>query len=379
MERKRCKEKIVKYTGNNKEKGSITVEAAIVMPFFICLMVSFLFFIRIVFTLEVIQQSIDEAARDLAVSGYIFRESGLEEKLADFSKEITVPQFQDFISILENISLLDSEENGRLPEYADILKNPGHYLVERGKTSIVVPFVRLCLENRIREIYGISDLEKGLKFLGIRDGLYGFDFSGSSYMENGTEDIVITARYRIHLPLPVRILPDMVVVQKACCRAWCGDGSFEDGREENVWTLDYRFERNKRLKEILGSDFVNSKDRIFSFRGGKLVFMHSLDLTLKSYSQPEYVMEKIIEHIDYLAGFRGGIMGQGEEAITIREEEVSEKELLLIIPRNRISDEVSVVLSSCADYASMRGVRLNIKKYGYKNTSEIMEESAGEE
>ena len=55
----------------NRDKGSVTVEASIVFPIFVCVIISIIFLIKAVIVHEIIQHAINEAAHELSAASYL--------------------------------------------------------------------------------------------------------------------------------------------------------------------------------------------------------------------------------------------------------------------------------------------------------------------
>ncbi|MDF2531854.1 MAG: TadE-like protein, partial [Clostridia bacterium] len=71
-------------------RGSITIEAAIVLPVFICVIISLAMLIKLVYIHDIMQHSIDEAANELAAYAYIYHisdikdiDDGIQDNLGD--------------------------------------------------------------------------------------------------------------------------------------------------------------------------------------------------------------------------------------------------------------------------------------------------------
>mgnify|MGYP000368257356 CR=1 FL=1 len=77
---------------------------------------------------------------------------------------------------------------------------------------------------------------------------------------------------------------------------------------------------------------------------------------------------------DFIRDVRPGeviIIENGEityEEVVIKNDDIKQKQLVLIIPGNTIQSEVERELYECIDYAKSRGVTMTIEKYGMKKT-----------
>lgn len=262
---------------NRGKRGSLTVEAALVLPIFICAILTIGFFTKIVYTHEIIQHAITEAVNEMASSSYLYYTSGiqdidntinseLEEKkqksqehldsitdcyrelnnsigeLKSDSKDIYeglgsgevsgIPEWIDgTISEGENIQKnigeiqsvikdIGNDPKGEMISLAALIAKAGY---DRGKTEIGNTLIRYYIGK-----HGIT--EDKLKNLNIKE----LDFSSSSYFNNN-QDIDVIVKYNIHIPLPIKFTDHIHIVQRATARAWMGgdDNLSKPGKNED--------------------------------------------------------------------------------------------------------------------------------------------------
>lgn len=166
------------------QKGSMTVEAALVMPFFACFMVFVLFFFRILQVQTGVAQSLQYTGRRMAAE-YWLQESGIDENT--------------------NAQESDREESG-LEAVGGLLKAKLYFQKQLEKQKCPTQYIS----------HGIS----GIQFLQS-------DLSGS-YVE-------LKAIYK--MKLPVRLLGKIQyqVAQGVKCRKWTGYKPGEGDEEEDKW------------------------------------------------------------------------------------------------------------------------------------------------
>lgn len=222
-----------------KQKGSLTVEASLVLPIFICAILTIGFLTKIVYTHEIIQHAITEAANDMASSSYLYYISGsydidntlsnkLEEKkkkseehirsIVDCSKEL-----YDFIGQIK----VESNDT-----YEDIANNPKDEMIslvsliaKKGLDKEKTYIGNILIKHYIKR-YGLTDSK--LKKLDI-DKL---DFSHSSYFCNN-QDIDVIVKYKVNISLPIKFVNDISMVQRATTRAWMGGHDSAEVLEKN--------------------------------------------------------------------------------------------------------------------------------------------------
>lgn len=257
-------------------EGSVTVEAAVILPIIISVILSFIFFIKLVHTHVTIQHAINDTANQIATYSYLYSAGGLQ-KIHDSTKEsleVKGSQAEKDIELVaesweafNEISGAMSENGvlgntGYLREYLDnvggtgnsssqmlkgiseltkkVAANPkeevlsigsllGSSLLEDGKTHVIQPVIGYMLCRNL-EAGEYKDADTVLRKLSVDDGAEGLDLSGSTiFKDKKTVDIIV--RYKIKLLLPVNILPDIYIAQRSTVRAWLdGDGQSWAGK-----------------------------------------------------------------------------------------------------------------------------------------------------
>lgn len=162
----------------DKWNGSITVEATLVLPIFVFIVITFLSFIQFLIMQEKIQHSLTEVAREVSKSAYIY------DQLRDDPNE-------------EEIN-----NSGAKVEQNEIIN---------GLASGVV------FEHEFEQFHTLSEKEKRC----IVGGLEGIHFYKSSFMKDG-ETIEIVATYRFRLPIPTFFVATLPVEQRVKTRGFIG-------------------------------------------------------------------------------------------------------------------------------------------------------------
>ncbi|HHW31923.1 MAG TPA: hypothetical protein GXX20_09675 [Clostridiaceae bacterium] len=324
-------------------RGSVTLEAAIALPVFICVIISVTFLIRVVHINESINYALNGAANELAASSYLYHVSRIEEleKLPEDAIENMVDGMAE--------GILGSTDD--LPEeLKTLVKNIIKGNFEDLKTEICIPIVKLYFKKYLPD-FPLGNL----------------DFSHSSFFEEDTGDIDIIVRYNVNIPLPVKI-PQIIFTQRASVKAWLGGDEKENspvtGEIDNIWSLS-NFERGRKIREIFGANLPYNFPVLSKFEGGKATVIKSMDLTADTYKTPEMVIKKISEYMDNLAQYKGQEIPWGSSKILIMEKDIIIRELLLVIPSNEISQEIKEALDFCVIQGVNKDVILRIEKYGY--------------
>lgn len=161
------------------KKGSLTVEAACVLPLFLYSMIAALYFLVAIQAELSVATELGETACELAVRAYSIEEgSGLE-------------------AVKEGLS---------------------------------VAYIKGRIAEKLRKD------KDGLSV--IKGGAGGVSLLGSSFLEN--EMIQLKASYRVRIPIPIPGLGEFSVLQKGSVRAWTGrTGTMEDSQEGEEGTQVY--------------------------------------------------------------------------------------------------------------------------------------------
>lgn len=172
-----------------KVKGSLTVEATLVFPLFFFVIVGFLYFFQVFQTQVKIQGNITEIAQEASRYGYLYEllTSGKDEKGK------------------EQVKIDDSEE----------VKNIVTKLVEGSYYKI-----------RFQQL-----MDEGQELYGVKGGVDGVSFLGSSFME---EDgiIEIVASYKVKIPVPFFSHLSFPVIQQVKTRGFIGASLQQETEEE---------------------------------------------------------------------------------------------------------------------------------------------------
>jgi len=368
-------------------KGSITVEASIALPIFISVAVSIVFFIKVVTVHEIIQHGIAGAAHELSVISYMYHVSGLQEvhdTVRDGMKtkaEVFESRVATAFDAYKDLSLDDEAAEA----VRDVIENPMEELkniacvfakgeFEDIKTEVCIPAVELLMQKYLKT-EGLSDVDKRLRELNIADGFKGLDFSQSSFFYDENNDIDIIVQYKMNIPVPIKVFPPLLMVQRATVKAWLGDDSIyaypgnsdEDGQGDDIWSLG-NFQRGMKLRAIFGANLPHNFPGISKFDSGTATLIKSMDLTANTYQHEEAVRKKVAEYVEELAEYQGQEQPWGKSGIVIKKEDIRSRCLLLVIPKNPAAPGVKEALSECARDAAARGVDLRVVEYGYKKT-----------
>ena len=164
------------------KRASLTVEAALVMPLFLCFMVTFLYFIQIITIQEYIQSAMTRVGLNLAKTAYVYDDFPDVTQALQFDATILGTELENELQDLA-AAYLDSTV---LKQYAAIYLNT----------------------DRVNHSF-------------ILNGFRGMNFDHSSILrEDGCIDIIV--RYQVRFPLRLFSLEDMNMIQRVRVRGWTG-------------------------------------------------------------------------------------------------------------------------------------------------------------
>lgn len=280
---------VKKIMGLLKNKnGSLTLEAAISLPIFMCVFLTIAFFMRVVYIQNNVQYALNGAANELATYSYLYSVSGFQELNDSISGEMnkygerasnrTKQLLEAFDAMGDNLqNAVDSVEGGlktgdlkkleNLEELYnqskisagtvknvlnDVKNDPKMEFVSiaslflgagyeniKGELSepLIKFFMAKYIDNKIINSGGIPGA-----YIEVKNGddpLKAFDFKSRLFTDNKSIDIVV--RYEIKTALPINIIPEIPMEQRVTVRGWLdGDASVlgsDEGSsdEESIW------------------------------------------------------------------------------------------------------------------------------------------------
>lgn len=263
--------------------GSATVEAAVVLPFFLMFILSMVYIIRIFYTYNTVQNALAEVGRKIGNMSYFYHMTGMKDfsdQLSTMANEAgTALQEQQktvinaFRSFNEAITG-DSEETITVDDIGSLLNSADNIT---NNFSQVTDMVNLIVEDPKAELhmfmtifanklnYGITnnlvcliakgslgtELKKRVKngngdaalALGIKDGLEGISFENSSIFGD-SESLELVVEYKIKAPVPFGLIPELKLSNRVKIIAWTG------GRGKTVKVKEIKAEEENESASI---------------------------------------------------------------------------------------------------------------------------------
>ena len=333
-----------------KIRGAITVEAAIVLPVIILLIVFFSFLIKLYYTFEILQQAMGEASKSMGVYSLLYYNTNAEAIIGGIEEFCGSDEMGKMIG--------NSEIEGLVAQFGSDLND---YIRAQ---VVLVPLVKVLVKNNIiGEQY--IDVDKRLTSLGVIKGFKGIDFSESRMLADG-RSIDVVADYTINFPFLSNILPPFKINQAASSCAWGGaDGIDTEGTKageelNSVWDKD-KIERGQIIRQLEGANLPFKFPTIAKLENGTAISIKSMNIDEKYYQKGSNIKTKLKQYIEKLSEFSGGKSG----GVTVGINDFHRKELVLVIPETTITTAQKIAIEECKDIAFQKGITLSIKKaYG---------------
>lgn len=347
---------ICRKTGkNNYINGSITVEAAILLPVFIISVVAFVYIIKFFYTHEIVQQAITGACNEMGAYSLLYYETNAEELISGIEK------FTNSEEVSETLG------NSSVALYIRQLGKEASDTI-RAQVALI-PLTKYLVKKNLSFSLG-DDVDSRLKGLHIKNGFMGIDFSDSRLLADG-RSVDITAEYQMTFPFLSQLLPGLKISQSASCCIWAGEDGIDltgdtDEASENIWHLG-NLERGRKIRELQGANLPFSFPTVAIFKNGTVTAIKSLNMDETYYKNSENLKEKLVSMINKLQEFNGASSGD----TAIQKSEILRKELRLIIPETELQADQQQILDQSVTLARTKGIELIvIKAYGKEDTQD---------
>ncbi len=250
-----------KYLKHNNERGAVVVEATLILPMFVFLVITLMWIANLCTAQAKIQTAINSAAKEISSYSYLYGLTGLNSKRADLAQagesgSVTagdamggVKQIYSSLSALSDggkqsfsggdmfsdaAKTYDEVSGGATAikeSYEKIKSDPKGFLISLGSETgsiaidkvagyVIGGFGQYLTEKHLKaDNYSANDY---LKKLGVVGGFEGVNFGGSRFCNKGSDEIVLVAQYQLQ---PIRFFNIDVkynIVQTARTKAWFG-------------------------------------------------------------------------------------------------------------------------------------------------------------
>jgi hypothetical protein len=273
-------------------KGSLTVEAALILPWFLFAVMSIIYLVKVTYIHNHIQYAITESANNMAVHAYLLESAHIidtqQEVYSNFldesviHKHNTISDINKIENVIKgltsyNISINNKRELGDLKFSASsaaeniekikkfknnvvncldstyksintifegliILVEDTNYLATTYK-KVGMEYANSLIGEKIIKTYMKSYISKSqYNNWNIVNGANGMDYSHSEFMLKD-DNIRIVVKYKVRIPFPLPKNLEIPIVQSIKVRAWVGNNNYlvnkNNGTENNKTNIVY--------------------------------------------------------------------------------------------------------------------------------------------
>ncbi|TCK93106.1 TadE-like protein [Natranaerovirga hydrolytica] len=263
------------------KKGSLTIEASLALPIFIFAIVFVMYFIKILHIQENMQHALDQTANEIAMYAYVYDQTGIKDiqqnaykqyksESGDVNQQIdqiltngsdAIQNIQELIQIKDRIhtnetvnktpnDLTPNDLTGFIKGYKQQIQSLTGQIQSQitsvvGNVTHIAESIQSVLANKdqvmaygkqegfeyiintignqgAQHIFHTYMTEEEIEGYYIVDGIRGLDFSRSQYLLE-TDDIDLAMTYSIKMPIPLRVVEEVPLIQRVKVRAWTGN------------------------------------------------------------------------------------------------------------------------------------------------------------
>lgn len=321
--------------------GSVTIETAIIMPFFLIVLLFFVSFLQIVAAENILNKAALNVADKMCKWAPVYK-----NLLMDDLKDIT------FSKISESLGDEFGEYfNGALDDYIlEILQleKIGEYSYDYIYGYVSQKMCESYIEDNVLIKKNIVKVDK-------------LNLYKSDFFHKGSNFIQLKAELAIDTYLPF----DYLIKTNIDCAAW-GSGvvphvSVDSSKESNnsgIWKED-NFTRGKVIRQMYGGNLPDTFPVISKFENGMATMIKSLNHTSATYQDSSVFERTITGMINSMYYFNGGSSG----GITIKNNDIYCKTIILVLPENDLTVTQQKALESVMRYATSKMIVIDLQRY----------------
>lgn len=258
-------------------KGSLTVEASLVLPIFIFGIVSIIYYLQIIGIQEHIQQGITQMGLDTSKYTYVYK------YIMDYDKDTNGQLISEEDSTVDAESTWISMDNQSVDAESDNNQSVNNDSdTEEEKKSSIEALVATGIDSAyFKAMLPLYVQEERINNSCIKGGLSGIHTFMSSYMSQG-DDVDIILSYTVRIPLPMIFVQEIPFLQRVRVRGFHGDtkdmevsnDAEQEEDEEIVYITEtgnvYHLSREcSHLKLTIKETDANQMDDLRNQSGGK--------------------------------------------------------------------------------------------------------------
>lgn len=340
------------FTKIYNTKGSITVEAAVLLPVFIAAILTFVFIIKVYYTHEIVQQALASACEEMSLYSLLYYETNADELISGLEK---------FTDSQKNDNSADDVVDTNI---ATLIKQFGKGTSDYIRAQVVLVPVSKALVKKNLEVSYYDSVDARLKLLNLKEGFEGIDFSKSRLLAD-EKSIDLIVKYKMSFPFLTQFMPEIQITQMASSYVWAGEDGIKkseetETEETGIWNMS-NMSRGKEIRKRQGANLPFNFPTIAIFKNGTATSIKSLNIDEAYYKSSNNLKKQILLYINKLEEFEGN----ESTAIKIEKWQIYKKELRLIIPETELSVNQQQTINECIQLARAKGIYLVvIKAYG---------------
>lgn len=205
-----------------KNKGSLSIEAALVIPIFVFFVLTITNFAKMIMVYDAVQSSINNTARQISSQSFYLSSTGLDAVLAKLTNSDASHNAETTVGLIKDITSMFSSDNSNLPEvgqsnssdFYNYFKGIREDFPKYATSSLFAMFdlfsgnsvqsamnnyvQGLAKNNLVLDITGGSCSPEAFKALGIVDGEEGLNFAETSCQVSEDDnyiEIIVSYKY----------------------------------------------------------------------------------------------------------------------------------------------------------------------------------------
>lgn len=140
------------------------------------------------------------------------------------------------------------------------------------------------------------------------------------------------------------------------------NGEAAEDEQSDVWALS-NINRGTWFEKHYGANLPHTFPVINSWDGSTATSIISVNTCARTYQNRAVLSARVMTSVERLAQFEGADVVIGGTNYAVKADEICERELIVVIPRNSPEESVMTVEALQAE-AAVRGVRIVIEQYG---------------
>jgi hypothetical protein len=234
------------HKSKKKNKGSITVEAALVIPIFAFAMLSLAFVMRLVYIDETMENSLNHVANNVAQYSYLYKECGMMELVdnADSAMENSAAKAEEHKKVImegfpkiNEFQTKDVVDSGYVKDITADLNSGGGFeaVMDRVKGDAKKEGLMLlfAIGNEYKSGLGetvykgitkkmfLMDIDEDkLNKMNLVGGVESLDFTGCDFKKG--KDITVVVSYKVKIPFPFIEKKEFAMKNKVRVLSWIG-------------------------------------------------------------------------------------------------------------------------------------------------------------